>query len=103
MSKTFNKLIESLNLMIEAIPKHLMKLAEVGIKAEKSDEMKQLKDELEKLNSEQEILKAKLKLKTKELDEKLIQANEVYSKTRKLVKLSVKQEDWLAFGIKDKR
>ncbi len=103
MHKSVKTILHELNLMSGAIPDYLEALSSVGITADVSEELKNLKAEIEKLNSEQEKLKSDLKLKTEELENKGREAEKRYSELRKLVKIKVDQKSWIAFGIEDKR
>ncbi len=55
------------------------------------------------LNDEQEKLKAALKMKTAELDAKLLELDLQAAEARKIVKMDFPQNQWKAFGIEDKR
>ncbi len=55
------------------------------------------------LNAEQERLKSELKTKTAELDEVMAEINRQMSEATKVVKISVPQTEWKAFGITAKR
>lgn len=55
------------------------------------------------LNDEQERLKAALKMKTAELDAKLVELDLQAAEARKIVKMDFPQYQWKEFGIEDKR
>ena len=55
------------------------------------------------LNGEQETLKAKLKVKTEELDAAMAAMNKKSAEARKIIKLDMPQSTWREFGIEDKR
>lgn len=55
------------------------------------------------LNDEQERLKAALKMKTAELDAKLVELDLQAAEARKIVKMDFPQNQWKEFGIEDKR
>ena len=55
------------------------------------------------LNDEQERLKAALKMKTAELDAKLVELDLQAAEARKVVKMDFPQNQWKEFGIEDKR
>ncbi len=55
------------------------------------------------LDNLQEDLKAKLKTKTAELDDKIEELGKMMSEAKKAVKLEMEKESWKSFGIDDKK
>ncbi len=55
------------------------------------------------LNTEQEKLKADLKIKTDELTNEMDVLAKLYAEAKKLVKIEFPQEQWVEFGLADKR
>ena len=55
------------------------------------------------LNNEQEKLKAEAKAKTAELDAKMAELDKAMAEAKKVVKMEFPQEQWIEFGITDKR
>ncbi len=90
-------------LMVEGLKKRADEVSKVGITEAKSTEISDLTEKLEKLNSEQEQLKAQLKTKTAELEDTQKQLETLMSSTKKLIKIAVDKNDWLTFGISDKK
>lgn len=101
--KSFAELLHKGELMVSGIRKNLTPLAEVGLNAQKANELQQLCKEAQALDLEQERLKSMLKTKTEEINAKIKDLNDSYSKARKQVKLEIPKSGWTEFGINDKR
>lgn len=89
--------------MASAINTHLVSLSGVGITVDDATAMTTFANELDALNAEQEQLKAQLKAKTEELNVKMVEAKAKRSDLSKRIKLTVPQQEWVAFGITAKR
>lgn len=100
---TFSQSISNFRTMASGITTRLDTLAGIGITATDAADMDTFAKELDELNSEQEELKAQLKTKTDELNEKMKEAKGKYSDLAKRVKIATPQEHWAAFGITAKR
>lgn len=55
------------------------------------------------IDTEQEALKSKLKTKTSELDDAMVDLKETHSILKKYIKAGIPQEGWKEFGINAKR
>ena len=95
--------ISSARLMADGLKKRADAVSKVGITEEKMQELEAETAALAALDSAQEELKSALKIKTAELEEARKKLTETMSTMRKLVKIAVNQNDWLTFGIADKR
>ena len=103
-SKTsLSQLLTDARLIAEGIKKRMDAVAKVGIDEARAAEIETLTKSLAALDTEQEELKSLLKTKTAELEAAQKKLRAAVSETRKLVKISVEQNDWLTFGISDKR
>lgn len=89
--------------MASGITTRLASLSGVGIVAADATAMNTFADELDALNSQQEELKAQLKAKTDELNDKMKLAKAKNSDLTKRVKIAVPQEEWVAFGVTAKK
>lgn len=96
---TFSRSVSDFRTMASGITTRLDSLTGVGIVADDATAMTAFADELDALNSEQEDLKAQLKTKTDELNEKMREAKAKYADLRKRVKIATPPEHWPAFGI----
>lgn len=75
----------------------------VGITTEMIQEIEELYTAASTANSEQEKLKAELKAKTLEFENKHKALLMKTSVAKKYIKLSIQKELWREFGIEDKR
>ena len=99
-SKTsLSEKISATRLMVNGLKSQSDAVAKVGITAEKACDLEKLMNEVISLDNEQENLKAALKSKTTELDEKVKVLNAEMSSLRKLVKVAVAKDNWVSFGI----
>ena len=89
--------------MAEGIKKRMDAVAKVGIDEARAAEIETLTQSLAALDTEQEELKSLLKTKTAELEAAQKKLREAVSEAKKLVKIAVPQNDWLTFGIGDKK
>ncbi|MBK8431506.1 MAG: hypothetical protein IPL28_09570 [Chloroflexi bacterium] len=96
---SFSQQVSDLRTMASGITTRLDDLTGSGVVPADSAALNAFADELDALNAEQEDLKAQLKTKTKELNDKLKQAKAKQSNVSKRIKLSTPQEHWKAFGI----
>lgn len=85
------------------IAKRLDDLDGSGVTADDAAVLNALAHELDRINAEQEELKAQLKSKTRELHDKIKEAQAKQAKVRNRIKLATPQVDWVAFGITAKR
>ena len=90
-------------LMAEGIKKRVDVTTKVGLTEDRATQIETLSAALAKADSEQEELKAQLKTKTAEVDEAQSKLNDLLSEAKKLVKIAVDKNDWLTFGISDKK
>lgn len=101
--KSMVKQLSDTSLMAEGIRKRGDVVSTVGLDSKYADALLSLVERLTSLNAEQEELKAQLKTKTSEINDALKDLKAKYSKARKLVKIAVDSNDWLTFGIGDKK
>ncbi len=95
--------VSEARVMADGIKKRTDNVSRVGLTEAKAESLTALSDEIDALNSKQEELKALLKTQTAEIDAKLKTLSAEYAEAKKLVKISVEQNDWKTFGINDKR
>ena len=100
---SFADLMSDSKVMLRGLQKNADSVATRGIDAEFITNMQNTMNDTEQLNGEQEALKASLKAKTAELDNRVDELKDMMSEARKVVKLAIKQEKWVEFGIKAKR
>ncbi len=102
-TKTFSEITAESRIMVSGMKSHADQVAKRGADAAF---IAQLDSDLQKaiqLDNQLAELKAQVKLKTTELDvaENTLKAN--YSEARKIVKISIEQAGWKAFGIDDSK
>ena len=98
-SVSFSQQVIDFRTMVGGVTSRLTDLDGSGVSAADAAELEALTDELAALNLEQEDLKAQLKTKTQELNDKLKKAKAKHSIMSKRVKLATPQAHWKAFGI----
>ncbi len=101
--KSLSQSVSDFRTMASGINTRLTTLTTVGITAADVTALTTFADDLDALNAQQEELKAQLKVKTDELNEKLAKAREKSSDLSKRIKIGAPQEEWVAFGISAKR
>ena len=99
----FSQAVSDFRTMADGITTRLADLTGVGITAADATAMDTYANDLDTLNSEQEELKALLKTKTDELNDKMKEARVKHSDLKKRVKIATPQEHWAAFGITAKK
>ena len=95
--------VSDARVMADGIKSRLESVSRVGLTEAKAESLTALSDEIDALNSKQEELKALLKNQTAQIEAKLSTLATEYAEAKKLVKISVEQNDWKTFGINDKR
>jgi hypothetical protein len=102
-TKTLSETINDAQVMLNGIRAHEETLAKRNIDRTFVDDFQSEVDACINLNNEQEQLKALLKTKTNELNEKVSAMKKRASEARKIIKLDIPQTMWREFGIEDKR
>lgn len=100
---TFSQSVSDFRTMASGITSQVASLSGVGITAADATAMNTFADELDALNSAQEQLKAQLKSKTDELNDKMKEAKAKNSDLAKRIKIALPQEQWVGFGIMAKK
>lgn len=89
--------------MLAGLKANTDKLSKWGIDSQFITEFEQVYNEAVTLDNEQEALKARLKEKTADLDQKLDVLDKLGSNSKKIVKMQTPKESWKEYGIEDKR
>lgn len=103
MAKTYSQEITDSQVMLSGIKANQTALAARKIDEQFTSGLQSTIDTCVQLNNEQEQLKARLKEKTQELNEKMTELKGKTKEARKIVKLDMPQVSWKEFGILDKR
>ena len=95
--------LSAARLMVNGLKTNAEIVAKVGITEERTTAFEKVMNEAIVLDNEQENLKAALKNKTAELDAKQKEMTALLNEFRRLVKVAAGKNDWVSFGISDKR
>ena len=99
----FAQQMHNIRLMLGGLEANKDQLAKRGVSPEYLQEFVNLYERVMQTDSEQEALKARLKEKTKELQDGVAELSTLYRQAKKIVKLEIAQEGWAEFGIEDKK
>lgn len=102
-TKPFAQELSESTVMAAGIKSNEAVLSKRGITAAFAAEIQKDIEACTQLNNEQEALKAKLKVKTEELNKKMGELKAKTSEARKIIKLDIPQSHWKEFGIADKK
>ena len=104
MSKrSYAEVINDAKLMVSGLKSNTDRVSKRGLDKDFISKLESIMVKSQTLDNEQEDLKAKLKTKTSELDNEMMELEKLMSESKKVVKLEMPQETWQAFGISDKK
>lgn len=105
MNKSLKSVLSDEQLLADGIrdEKYSTTLKAIGITETEADDLDNKASELRKANAEQEKLKADLKVATKKATDLQDELYRQMMDDKKRIKLVIPQEEWVAFGITDKR
>ena len=104
MSKrSYAEVINDAKLMVSGLKSNTDRVSKRGLDKDFISKLESIMVKSQTLDNEQEDLKAKLKTKTSELDNEMMELEKLMSESKKVVKLEMPQETWKAFGISDKK
>ena len=104
MSKrSYAEVINDVKLMVSGLKSNTDRVSKRGLDKDFISKLESIMIKSQTLDNEQEDLKAKLKTKTSELDNEMMELEKLMSESKKVVKLEMPQETWQAFGISDKK
>ena len=101
--KSFAENINDAQVMTTGMQNNEETASQRGWSNEKNENLKTIRSEAIAINDEQEKLKAELKVKSAELNEKMTKLNALLKEAKKVVKLGFPQPQWKEFGVTDKR
>ena len=102
-TKSYVAQIDSAQVMTTGLTQYADQVAKRGLDPAFTETLRTTTEKAIALNAEQERLKAELKTKTAELDNALTEIGRQMSEAVKVVKISVPQTEWKAFGISAKK
>lgn len=103
MSKTIDTQVEKVRKLVEGMLRNRDKLSAKGLSVDNID---QLTRDIEKLNASSEkyeAMKAECSAQSKLTHELLDKLKEDYAPFRNLIRNNFPQEQWIEFGLQDKR
>jgi len=103
MSKTIDLQIEKSRVLIDGIRKNLASLEDKGFSAAELDKMEADLVALKAANQECEAIREQLSAKVKHCNGILDNVKAVFADKKKTIKGYYPQEQWLRYGVQDKR
>ena len=103
MSKTIDLQIENSRVLIEGLSKNIETLRDKGIV---SDELQAMTADLERLkvaNDECDKIREELSQKVKNMNAILSGVKEAFAEKKRIIKVNYPQEQWIRYGVQDKR
>lgn len=103
MSITILNEIDKAKVLVVGMRKNLDKAKQLGIDAPALDRLEKAFTDLKIKDDELDALRRRATLKVKENNELLADMKEQMLSMRKAVKQNYPQQEWMSFGVKDKR
>jgi len=103
MSKTTELQIEKCRVLINGLRKHMGEVADKGINGEELDAMERNISLLVEANRECDNIRAELSRKVKHMNGLLKEVKEAYADNKRKIKGNYPQEQWMRYGVQDKR
>ena len=104
MSKrSYAEVINDAKLMISGLKSNTDRVSKRGLDKDFISKLESIMVKSQTLDNEQEDLKAKLKTKTSELDNEMMELEKLMSESKKVVKLEMEKTSWRSFGIQDSK
>lgn len=103
MSKTIDLQIEKCRTLIDGMRKNIGELADKGVNNELLDGLASDIEKLVVANSECDEMRSALSAKVKAMNAILASVKETYIESKRKIKTNYPQEQWLRYGVMDKR
>lgn len=103
MSKTIDLQIEKSRLLIDGLIKNIDALTDKGFCKDELDRMALELKALKIANDECDAMRELLSVKVKKMNSILTNVKEVYAEKKKIIKGYYPQEEWIIYGVQDKR
>lgn len=103
MSITILNEIDKAKVLVDGMRKNLDKAKQLGIDAPALDRLEKAFTDLKIKDDELDALRRRATLKVKENNELLADIKEQMLSMRKAVKQNYPQQEWMSFGVQDKR
>lgn len=103
MSKTIDLQVEKSTRLIEALKAHIEEFESKGVSIgrlnDMAEQLRQLKESSEKADG----LRSQLSAQVKNTNKILADCKAIYSETKSVVRNNYPQEEWIKYGVTDKR
>jgi len=103
MSKTIETQIEKSRILIEELRNNVSALVDKGITASELAQMSASLDKLREANRECDGLRATLSQKVHDMNNILLSVKEAFVEKKRVIKGCYPQEEWICYGVLDKR
>lgn len=103
MSKTIDIQVEKSVRLIEALKAHINEFQDKGVSMTDLDAMTGQLNQLKESSKVAEDLRSKLSAQVKNTNNILAECKEVYARTKAVVRNNYPQEEWIKYGVIDKR
>ncbi len=100
---SYAEIINNAKVMLSGLKLNTERVGKRGITGDFITKLESIQKLSMDLDNEQEDLKAKLKTKTSELDNKIEELEKMMSEAKKVIKLEMEKESWKTFGIQDSK
>lgn len=103
MSKTIEIQTEKSRALISGMTTNIASLKEYGVTEDELKRMATQLDALDRAGKECDNIRAMLTEKTREMNAILTEVKETYASMKRIVKTNFAQEQWIRYGVSDKR
>lgn len=103
MSKTIDLQIEKSRILIDGLRKNMDALRSKGLHDRELDKMDAELDELKAASKECDAMREQLSSKVKHMNAILKGVKENFTEAKRVVKVNYLQEEWIRYGVQDKR
>ena len=103
MSKTIDLQIEKSRVLIEGLGKNIETLRDKGIASEELHAMAADLERLKLSNDECDKIREELSRKVKAMNDILTTVKEAFAEKKRIIKTNYPQEQWIQYGVQDKR
>jgi len=103
MSKTIQTQIDKSQTLLNGLRKNASEVSERGITNTSLVEMEEKIKQLSVANQECDALRAELSEKVRTMNRILAEVKEQFISKKKVIKMNYPQENWIKFGVIDKR
>ena len=103
MSKTLELQIEKSRVLVEGLNKNIESLRAKGISEDSLQSMTNDLNLLKEANDECDKAREELSLKVKRMNQILAGVKEAFAEKKRIIKTSYPQEQWINYGVQDKR